>query len=490
MRAAETAAMAAGWSEERLLELAGTRLGHALGRYFPRKGTAIGYLGKGHNAGDALVALRVLRDDYGWDVAVRNAFAFEDCAPLTLAKWRELSPAVVLEEAPRWVDMGRPLVLLDGLLGMGACGPLRPPLADLAAEMESLRQRAGAIVAAVDLPSGLDPDTGVTADGGVTADVTLMIGNAKSGALLSNAVNETGALALVPVEPLAAPSTAAMEMICPQEMDFGKSPRPFDFHKGLAGRVALVAGSSRYPGAAVLAATGALRAGAGLVTLHVPVECAAVIAAKCPPEIIIRAFDSFHEIPAGECDALVVGCGMGGLDEAAGRAFRQWLESCPVPAVIDADALNWIAATGNHDLFEERHILTPHPGEFRRLAPDLEGMAREQAAQAFCEHHPATLLLKGGRTLIARHGHPLWCNSTGHPGMGTGGQGDLLAGVIGALLAGGLPGPQAAALGAWLCGHASEIVHTDPAFSAESLSPSDTAGMLGAAFNDWRAATR
>jgi len=490
MRAAEAAAMASGWSEEQLLNLAGTRLGHALGRFFPRKGTAIGYLGKGHNAGDTLVALRVLRDGYGWDIAVRNAYALADRAPLTMAKWRELALDGTLEEPPRSVTMNRPLVLLDGLLGIGANGPLRPPLATLAAEMEQLRQQAGAIVAAVDLPSGLHPDTGESAEGTVTADITFMIGNAKSGALHSRAVNTVGALALVPVEPLASSSAGTVEMICPQEMNFAKAPRPFDFHKGLAGRVAVVAGSERYPGAAVLAATGALRAGAGLVTLHVPAGCAATIAPKCPPEIIIRSIKSFRDIPAGESDALVVGCGMGPLDEASAREFPEWMLSCRMPVVIDADALNWIAATRSHDLFADHHILTPHPGEFRRLAPDLDGIERERAVRIFTGRHPATLLLKGGRTLVTRDGDPVWCNSTGHPGMGTGGQGDLLAGVIGALLAGGLPPVQSAAFGAWLCGRASETALTDPGCSAESLTPSDSARMLGAAFHDWRAASR
>jgi NAD(P)H-hydrate epimerase len=489
MRAAEAAAMAAGWSEERLLDLAGERLGHALGRFFPHAGTAVGYLGKGHNAGDTLVALRVLRDDFGWKIAVRPAFPGEECAPLTRNKWRECCPAQIEAPLP-WRDLKSPLILLDGLLGSGGRGCLREPLLGLAAEMEWLRQNAGARVAAVDLPSGVDADSGATTPGAVTADVTFMIGNPKRGLLASHAVNAVGSLALVAVEILAATGSGEIELICPQEMGFGKSPRPYDFHKGLAGRVAVVAGSARYPGAAVLAAVGALRGGAGLITLHVPLDAAAIIAAKCPPEIIIHGYASIRELGHPECDAMVVGCGMGELAAAPAAEFLQWLDNQDPPAVIDADALNLIARSGSHGIFRSHHVLTPHPGEFRRLAPDLVELPREQAARSFAGRHPATLLLKGGRTLVTCAGQPLWCNATGSPGMATGGQGDLLSGVIGARLGAGMAPLEAAAHGAWLCGRAAEIALQDPAFSPESLTPRDCAQRLGAAFRDWQTACR
>jgi len=489
MRAAEAAALAVGWTEESLLDLAGTRLGHALGRFFPRRGSVIGYLGKGHNAGDTLVALRVLRDAYGWQTHVRSAFAVVDCAPLTAKKWRE-SGFPALDGPPPWRDLTRPLVLLDGLVGIGAQGTLRGPLLQLAAEMEWLRQHAGARVAAVDLPSGVDPDTGEPTPGAVTADVTFMIGQPKIGLLMSHAVNAVGSLAVVPLEALTASGHGEMAMISPQEMTFGKAPRPFDFHKGLAGRVAIVAGSAHFSGAAVLVAMGALRAGAGLVTLHVPTSAQPLIAAKCPPEIIVHGFSSVHELREIKCDALVVGCGLGQLDDRAGSELLDWLEPSVVPAVIDADALNLISRLQRYGAFNDRHVVTPHPGEFARLAPDLAKMTREDAAQAFVQRYPTTLLLKGGRTLIARAGQPLWCNATGSPGMACGGQGDLLAGVIAARLAAGDPPPEAAARGAWLCGRAAEIALQDPAISEDSLTPSDTARQLGAAFGDWKSSSR
>jgi NAD(P)H-hydrate epimerase len=490
MRAIERAAIAVGWSEERLLDLAGERLGHALGRYFPQAGTVVGYLGKGHNAGDALAAMRVLRDHYGWNPAAKCAFDIAECAPITRAKWSELALHASLDHPLSTAGIRQPLVLLDGLLGIGATGPLQGQIGALAAEMQQLRQHAGAIVAAVDLPSGLDPDTGSPAVGSVTADITFMIGNAKAGALASTAVNTVGALALVPVEPLTHPASGGIEIIAPQEMDFGKSPRPFDFHKGLAGKVAVVAGSAAFPGAATLAATGALRAGAGLVTLFTPHNLTGILAAKCPPEIIIRGYRSFRDIEIADSSALAVGCGMGPLKPAQSAELIDWLASARLPTVIDADALNLLAAAHRCDILRENHLLTPHPGEFKRLAPDLHTLPREQAARAFADRHPCTLLLKGGRSIITRQGHPLWVNSTGTPGMATGGQGDLLAGVLAALLASGLDTTQSASLGAWLCGRASEIAQSGHSQSPESLTPSDTAAHLGQAFHHWRNATR
>jgi NAD(P)H-hydrate epimerase len=488
--AAEAAALAAGWSEERLLNLAGERLGHALGRFFPNPGTLIGYLGKGHNAGDTLVALRVLRDQYAWTIRTRNAFPIQDCLPLTRQKWHELGLDTALDHAPAWPDLKRPLVLLDGLLGSGSRGTLREPLLSLAAEMERLRHEAGARVAAVDFPSGIDADSGLSSPGGVTADVTFMIGNAKCGLLSGHAANATGALALVPMEALRATGTGEMELIAPQTLTFAKSHRPFDFHKGMAGRVALVAGSTLYPGAAVLTAIGALRGGAGLITLHVPLEAAAQIASRCPPEIIVRAYGSLKELRHLDCDALVVGCGLDLCDASTHELLLDLIANFPAPAVIDASALNLIAQSGMTEILAEQHVITPHPGEFQRLAPDLSGLTRELAARTFADRCPATLLLKGGRSIVTRSRHPLYCNATGNPGMATGGQGDLLAGLIGARLAMGDSPLEAATLAAWLSGRAAEIALHDPSLSEESLSPCDVAQHLGGALLDWKSARR
>ncbi len=491
MLAAEKAALAHGWSEADLLDLAGARLGRAIGRFFPHPGTAIGYLGKGHNAGDTLVALRILRDVFRWNIEIRNAFPVEQSAALTRHKWLELGHDSPLDGPPPWRDIEGPLLLLDGLVGTGSQGALRTPLLPLSEEMAWLRQHAGAWVAAIDLPSGINADSGETSPGTVTADITFMIGNAKHGLLTAQAANVTGALALVPVEPLTvAENTTGLELISPQTMAVHKCHRPFDFHKGMAGRVAIIAGSERYTGAAVLAATGALRGGAGLITLHVPSRSVSAIAARCPMEIIVQGFSSIHELTALTTDSLVVGCGIGELDTASAWVLLDLIANSKIPTVIDADALNLIAKSGRLDILASHHVITPHPGEFRRLAPELAGISRESAARRFADRVPATLLLKGCRTLVTRAGHPLWCNSTGTPGMATGGQGDLLAGILGSLLALGHPPLEASALATWLCGRAAETALNRPEISVESLSPSDVSHHLGDAYADWQRSQR
>ncbi|KAB2637945.1 MAG: NAD(P)H-hydrate dehydratase [Verrucomicrobia bacterium] len=490
MRALEARAAEHGWSEDRLLTHAGQRLGYALAAFFPTPGTLIAYLGKGHNAADAIVAMRVLEQVYGWRIAARAAWPLADWAALTRAKWLESLPVSLLEDLPDWRGLRRPLVLLDGLLGIGSSGALREPLAGLAGEMALLRGLGGARVAAVDLPSGVDPDTGEISTGAVTADVTFMIGAAKRGLLTATAAAATGALAVVPLEPLNPQPGGDFELICPLAMSVGKAPRPFDFHKGMAGRVHLLAGSAAYPGAAVLAASGALRGGAGLIVLHVPAAAAAVIAAKCPCEIIVRACEHPLELLENGPDALVIGPGLGALSGVFADGLLALLDRATQPCVLDADALNFLVQQERLDWLKPNHVLTPHPGEFRRLAPDLAELPREVAARRFVARHPVTLLLKGCRTLVTRHGEALWCNATGSPAMATGGQGDLLAGVLGALLAAATPAVSAAAFAAWLCGRAAELALAERGASEQSLTPSDTLARLGSAFNDWREGSR
>jgi NAD(P)H-hydrate epimerase len=340
------------------------------------------------------------------------------------------------------------------------------------------------------LPSGIDPDSGQISQNTVIADITFMIGNAKRGLLYAHAAAATGALALVTVEPLTFTRTGDFELISPQTLDGGKSPRPFDFHKGEAGRVAILAGSEAYTGAAVLAATGALRGGGGLVTLFVPNAVRNTIAAKCPPEIIVRGFHNPRELLTLTFDSWVIGCGLGEMDTPMAEGLLDLISNSPAPAVLDADALNLIAKSGRTGIFRGNHLLTPHPGEFARLAPDLRDLPREEAARRFADRVPATLLLKGCRTIVTRQGQPLWCNSTGTPGMATGGQGDLLAGVIAARVAIGDSPVDAAGLGAWLCGRAAEVAINQEYLSEESLAPSDVLHFLGAAFRDWKSSRR
>lgn len=242
MREIERRAMDSGISEAELMDRAGVALGRAIGNQYREVGTAVAYVGKGHNGGDALIALRVLQEEFGWQIGVRSGFRIDEWAYLTQAQWDELDADELLEKGFE-KHVHAPLLLIDGLLGIGAKGALRDSLLKMAEEMNRLRNECGATVVAVDLPSGIDLDSGEVFPGSVVADRTYMIAAAKRGLLFAKAANATGQLALVEVDTLRADDSGEMELICPQNMDFGKSPRPFDFHKGMAGRLGIVAGS-------------------------------------------------------------------------------------------------------------------------------------------------------------------------------------------------------------------------------------------------------
>ena len=478
MRSLEEAAFRRGVSAERLMDLAGEGIAARLIAQFPSPGRATGYLGKGNNAGDALVALHHLRKA-GWAVSIRAAFPETSWGVLPRRKSRELG--IAPEDAPPASRSGGPLLLLDGLLGIGARGELREPLAALAREMAELRREQGAIVAAMDLPSGLDADSGEGE--AVTADLTLTVGVPKIGLSTANGILRSGRLVLVPLADLPLPAGSDPAFFCPEAFSGLLPPRAHDFHKGDAGRVGILAGSPGMSGAAVLCARAALHAGAGLVTVHVETGFPQDAAGAMPPEIMLRvspdpvgdAFDARH-------DALVIGPGTGNCTEAYHAGLLARLAEDSRPTVLDADALNRIAATGRSGILKPSQVLTPHPGEFSRLAPDLPAADRQAACRAFVSRYPSTLLLKGARTLVCAPGEALRFNPTGHAGMASGGQGDTLAGVIGTFLAQGLAGPDAASLGAWLCGRAAELSLPDSPVCTASA----TIRHLGGAIRDWQ----
>lgn len=491
MKALEAAAIAAGASEEELIDQAGRSLAHAVAALFPHAGKAVAYLGKGHNAADAAVALRILRDEYGWQAGVRTGFAEERWSPLLEKKFRQLAEGPLSLEATALFNPAKALpVLLDGLLGIGAQGELRSPLRELAEEMNRHRH-CGAKVMAVDVPSGLDADSGLPGENGVIADLTITLGSVKRGLLKATAVERVGALMWMPLESLEEATISDLELISPGNLPVDCGPRAFDFHKGMAGRVGIVAGSPEFSGAAALAALGALRGGAGLVTVYTPYDAVDKVLVRCLPEVMVRGVHEATDVLQSRHDALVVGCGLASESEAFRKSVVELIERSQLPMVVDAEALHWIARSGSLNRLQTRHVLTPHPGEFRVLASDLADRSREEAVDEFRKRCKATLLLKGARTLIASQEGPVWCNATGTPGMAGGGQGDLLAGVIGARLA-MMPGAPllAAAHAAWLCGRAAERALLRSGQSEEALLASDVAGQLGGAFEDWRARRR
>ena len=376
-----------------------------------------------------------------------------------------------------------PFIVLDGLLGLGAKPPLREPIRAACREINRLRQAENAFVFAADLPTGLDGDTGTADRDCVIADVTVTIGCAKRGLLADDALNFVGRLEVVSLRELAPTQKPAATVATPDALRGLLPRRGFGSYKNQFGRVGVVAGSRGFTGASLLCTLGALRSGAGLVELFVPEEIYPIVAASAPPEAMVKPIKSYRSLGKEPVDVWAVGPGLG---LAAAATLRRFLETAPQPMVLDADGLNFLAqempvltrSAGPR-------LLTPHPGEMHRLFP-IEDAARTDLAVRFCQKYPATLLLKGSRTIVAERDRPLSYNSTGNPGMATGGMGDVLTGVCAALIAQKLSLYDAARLGAWVCGRAAEIAIRSGAASQESLLPTDVINHLGAAFADLR----
>ncbi|MBT8038057.1 MAG: NAD(P)H-hydrate dehydratase [Verrucomicrobiae bacterium] len=495
MQRLEEVAFNEGVTAEALMEKAGLGIAQAILRRYPdftRSPVAIACIGSGNNGGDALVALRHL-EKAGWKVGVKCQHALSRLGVLPRKKWRELD-GVLTEDPESQRDRGCPLILLDGLLGIGGHGPLRPPLDELATWMHHIRDDDGAEVIAMDIPSGVDGDTGAACDHAVVADLTLTVGVPKVGLFSELAVNYTGAIECVPLAELPVPdapdSPDALAASRPYLNDVhslrGLLPRrPHDFHKGDAGRVGIVAGSRGMLGAAVLCAQGAMRAGAGLVTLFIDEDLYPLLVPMMPPEVMLRPVSRLQEIHEVELDVLAVGPGMGRGDADSRKDFFDLLKRFDRPVVLDADGLNRIASDGVENHIGPHMTLTPHPGEMARLFPDGAGMSRLEACRAFASRYAGTtVLLKGARSLIVEDGSPSYVNGTGHAGMASGGQGDVLTGVIASLLGQGVRQLDAARLGAWLCGRAAEFALSHGGASMQSISAGDVPNWLGRAFRE------
>lgn len=488
MQQCEEAAFARGVSAAALMEEAGRGIADVVRQFAPRAGSLVLYLGKGNNAGDALVAARELAG-VGWRLYARLSGEPATMKELPRRHLAALGGHVrILEDAMRYDFPAGPIVSLDGLLGIGAQGPMRPELQVLAREMNDLRTQRHAMTIAMDIPSGLDGDHGDACEDAVEADVTAVVAQIKTGLLEDGADHYVGRIALVPLAALApSEGDAKAEVLTPRLLRAWLPRRANDMHKGDAGRVGILAGSLGYLGAAELACRGAIRAGAGLVTLLVKEDFYPLIAPRIPAEVMVKPVDDYRDVLEMRFDALAIGPGLGFAHE---KEILEVLKRAKTPCIVDADALTMLAqhpevldATGKLP-----RLMTPHPGEMDRLLrnfPGWHGMGRRKLVEALTENAPGrTLLLKGTRTVIATHGRSTLFNTTGHAGMASGGMGDVLSGVCATFAAQRLTLHQAAGLGAWLCGRAAErfVIHEHAAM--ESVGASDVTAHLGGALMD------
>lgn len=404
----------------------------------PKPGHALFLVGPGHNGDDAVLLALELKE-LGWETELLLSRApGKRVHPDPRVKAKVWKKALVWPAKPEgFLKATGPRLVIDGLLGLGAVPPPRPP--ETAILNWIAKERRGTdLGVALDLPTGLHPAEGHAPGAVFSADLTVALGSVKSGCLRDRALPHVGQLRGVPIDFGVPPPKTTADFFLPGEAESLVRPRRADLHKHSAGIVHLWAGSTVYPGASLLAASGALRSGAGYVRLFTDRSISSVIPSRLPELLLSPQADGTPpdlEAFQSQTRALVIGPGLPPTQTLSDFLSRL-IPSSTVPVVLDAGALDLVAS---HPEWLEKAkapvIVTPHAGELGRLLnqklPD-----RADAARLWLDRHPRTILVaKGPHTLVASSDHPLSHNGTGGPAQATAGMGDLLAGLIGGLLA-------------------------------------------------------
>ena len=451
VRALDARLMAAGTSGAVLMQRAAQAAWRALRRRWPQVRKLCVLAGPGNNAGDGYL-LAVLARRAGWDVQV---YSLADPARLRDAAAQAYAEACAqgLQVQPWHAEAVLDGLLVDAMLGTGLAGELREPYASAVARINA----SGLPCLALDIPSGLCADTGRLWGAAVRADLTVTFIALKLGLFTGAGPDQVGELCFADLQADAALCAAAPAMA--QRLTAGNlqrlPARPRTTHKGRCGRLLVVGGERGYGGAALLAAQSGLRGGAGMVSLATREEHVAGALARCP-ELMVRGLLSSGQLLAllpGH-DVLVVGPGLG--QGAWGRSLLTAAAQFEGAQVWDADALNLLAA--GRVQIRAGAVLTPHPGEAARLLGcSLVEVQddRPAAALRLAQRYQAVVVLKGAGSLVT-DGHTLRLCEHGHPAMAGPGLGDVLAGLIGALLAQGLAALPASELAVWLHARAGE----------------------------------
>ncbi len=460
-----------------LMERAGTGAAAAILERLPhvRKTGVVVLAGKGNNGGDGFVVARALkRRRVRCEVvlAAERASIAEPARGKMLA-WQRAGGRTAVIVAGDLEPLARAVTragcVVDALFGTGIKGEIT----GVAAEAITLVNASGLPTVALDIPSGLDADTGAPLGVAIEAEMTVAFAAPKLGTVLYPGARYAGALAVVDIGipeeavQLVAPATVAVDAGFAARMLRTRDP---ESHKGDNGHVVVLAGGRGKTGAAMLASRAAARAGAGLVTVGCADSVQPVIAGGLLEQMTAPlpddgggglAFSDAAPYAAllARKDAVVIGPGIGVSD--ARRALVDWLvRTSPLPIVVDADGLNCLAELPVGASNGPR-LLTPHPGEMARLArmPTREVQAdRIGIARRVARERGAIVVLKGARTVTANPDGKVWINLSGNPGLGSGGTGDVLAGMLGGLLAQGYPPDDAAPLGVFLHGFAADRI--------------------------------
>ena len=435
----------------------------------PRR--AVCFCGAGNNGGDGVAAARFLLEA-GMEVRAVLVGRREKMTPDCREMERRLEEkGGALEDfTPDDPDFAcwclEADVMVDALFGIGLNTPLRgDPL--MAVQMMNT---CDIPVVSADIASGVEADTGRVLGDAVRADVTVTFSLPKAGHFLGEGGLRTGRLTVaeigIPLD-LVLWTESNFYSVCENDVYLPRRER--DAHKGDFGRDYILGGSVGYTGAPVLAARAALRAGAGLVSVGVPEPIWPVVAMKLDeamPSPLPAGKTGMLSLEAAEqilarmnaSDVCLIGPGLGRGNGVA-SVVRHLLRSAHAAVILDADGIN--ALEGHIDVLEDRRgvvtILTPHDGEFLRLGGDLSSGDRLAAARSFAREHGCCLVLKGHRTITAFPDGSAYINTTGNPGMAKGGSGDVLGGIILALLGQGMSCREAVPMAVWLHGRAGDL---------------------------------
>lgn len=467
-----------------LMERASEAMAQIVAQEIGEGGTYVFVIGRGNNGGDGLAMARILANA-GFDCRVFMAFPIEELGDDCRFNFERLPESIpIIDELSSVCELSE-VVIIDALLGSGVHGKIT----GRAREVVDIVNRLGHTVVSVDLPSGMKTEFGNDPMEIVHADMTLTIEFPKLAMLLPEAGGCCGEIRIVPIglsEEYIESTSTDFHYVTPETIYGFRLPRLKFSHKGTYGHALIVCGSKGMCGAAILSTNAALRSGCGLVTAHVPCDCMPALYANAPSAMVSEdGNDCFSEIPTdlARFNSIGIGCGLGQAEETK-RALSDLLSSYRGKIVIDADALNILAAEPEiRKKVAAGSILTPHPGEFRRLAGKWSGEHEKiQKLRSLAAELKSVVVLKGANTLICDPGGEIFVNPTGTPGMAKGGSGDVLTGLLAGLLARGYDPLGASLLGVYLHGIAGE--KAADFFGAEAMNSGDLIDFLGDAFNE------
>ncbi len=454
--------------------------------------------GKGNNGGDGFVIARYLQEARGnvevfflgpieklsADARVNHGHALENGVTV--------NEITSIEDVPKQLDSD---YLIDAIFGTGFTGAPRGVSAEL---IDWINNQDKPIIIAVDIPSGVNADNGRQDGDAVSADQTFSLALPKIGLTVFPGKASCGELQVIPIgipDDVIEQAEISTNLITGELVSTLLPYRQPDGYKGTFGKVFLLAGSFGMTGAASLSAQSAYRSGSGLVKIGCPKSVLPTISALAPeptlhglPELnkkgalALRALGEVRQLSDAH-DAIIVGPGLGMYHETQ-ELVRRFLSKLDKPTIIDADAINALAqSTDILQAMTFDKVLTPHVGEFERLTgkkiPD-DILDKIDVIQEYANRFNCVLLLKGNPTIIADQSGQSWINPTGNNGMATGGSGDVLSGLIGALLGAGMDAIDATICGAYIHGLAGDIAATE--LGSRSMIASDIIRYLSDAF--------